>query len=362
MKDLSVVLIVLAIIAGSFWVLAHMGGVTTGNETSIPPPPPARTVVPPYTPPSTSTPPTAPYMPPARALLKPSFNCAKARTTVEKTICNNDLLADADGRMSLAYNEVRQRLTKEQAAALKKRQVQWLKQRDRDILGRCRDGGEVNIPCAVNLYDDRIAELHREPSTPETTTPVPPPVAKKPPSPTVQPESKPPPAVSRRSAMPVGFAWYFDEYAGKPEKKAIAVAIDPSGSWAAGYSDSQSSQQEANDGALSGCAQRLSQYNVRAPCELYAVGSEIIGTADRREPDLLNRNLDAIARKQEETRRRMQLLGSGIRPQETPARRGPPPLPVERPLPRSVPPPYYRSPPSYYRAPSSYYRGFQGRE
>ena len=40
-------------------------------------------------------------------LLAASFNCAKARTYVERTICNDDELSAADDFLDDAYNEAR---------------------------------------------------------------------------------------------------------------------------------------------------------------------------------------------------------------------------------------------------------------
>ncbi len=81
-----------------------------------------------------------------------SFDCAKARTTLEKTICNDSALNDADARLGKVYSQLRKSLSKSQAKKLKREQRAWLKQRTRV----CSSG---NSGCLLSLYESRIADL-----------------------------------------------------------------------------------------------------------------------------------------------------------------------------------------------------------
>ena len=74
---------------------------------------------------------------------------------------------------------------------------------------------------------------------------------------------------------PTAFLKTFDEYATKPDKKAIALALENNGAWAAGYSYRNSSEVQAWNKAFDECAKRVSQYNIRTSCKLYAVGTRI---------------------------------------------------------------------------------------
>lgn len=56
--------------------------------------------------------------------------------------------------------------------------------------------------------------------------------------------------------------------------KAIALAVDTSGGWAAGYSKGASSQAEANQTAIARCQEARSKNNVQASCEIYTEGDK----------------------------------------------------------------------------------------
>ncbi|VUZ86603.1 hypothetical protein MELA_03008, partial [Candidatus Methylomirabilis lanthanidiphila] len=98
----------------------------------------------------------------------------------------------------------------------------------------------------------------------------------------LSPTSSSPPmgqrTVKHISGMPAAFLRLFSEYAMKSNKKAIALAIDSEGKWAAGYSAGHSSQSEATERALSECRQRLPRFNVQTSCKLYAIGTNVIFT------------------------------------------------------------------------------------
>ncbi|MGF1528998.1 MAG: lysozyme inhibitor LprI family protein [Candidatus Competibacterales bacterium] len=58
-----------------------------------------------------------------------SFDCAKARTTVEKTICGHPVLDAQDTELGRLYRTLRRRLAPHQAQALRDDQRQWLRLR-----------------------------------------------------------------------------------------------------------------------------------------------------------------------------------------------------------------------------------------
>ena len=82
--------------------------------------------------------------------VRPSFNCAKARTITERTICGNSELSNADARMSNVYSQLRQSLSKLNFRQLRNKQQAWLKHR-----GYCF----ADINCLSRTYKNRIVEL-----------------------------------------------------------------------------------------------------------------------------------------------------------------------------------------------------------
>ena len=94
----------------------------------------------------------------------PSFNCVKANTRVEKLICVDRELMQADSILGRVYDSAFHRLISNEQTALKKSQIGWLKVRDTecDLL----IGGNVEFmatrPAALCIYfydEDRIYEL-----------------------------------------------------------------------------------------------------------------------------------------------------------------------------------------------------------
>lgn len=85
----------------------------------------------------------------------PSFDCGKASTLTEKTICTDKigLLKDQDSKLSDIY---RKNLRVENSDLLKKSQQNWLRFRDKT----CASDYELdNENCLHQLYGDRIDEL-----------------------------------------------------------------------------------------------------------------------------------------------------------------------------------------------------------
>lgn len=86
-----------------------------------------------------------------------SFDCAKARTPMEKTICGDTELSRLDEDLNKAYRQALQRV--DTSKGVHESQRQWLK----NELGACQDAA-----CMKQAYQRRIAELGlAQPSDPE---------------------------------------------------------------------------------------------------------------------------------------------------------------------------------------------------
>jgi uncharacterized protein YecT (DUF1311 family) len=92
------------------------------------------------------------------AVLSPAafaFDCAKAKTDAEKTICSDPAAKTADDAMAAAYSAVMAKLPADQQKALKANQKFWLGQRD----GIC--SGDQNTPaCFVEQATRRTDYLN----------------------------------------------------------------------------------------------------------------------------------------------------------------------------------------------------------
>lgn len=84
----------------------------------------------------------------------PSFDCRKAKSWVEKTICRDRSLADKDQRMTTAYNSLVDQALEgggpgTDVSNFRDEQRQWLRDRN-----RCRTKA-----CIHAAYDKRIGEV-----------------------------------------------------------------------------------------------------------------------------------------------------------------------------------------------------------
>ena len=79
-----------------------------------------------------------------------SYNCDKAKTSTEKSICQTRSLNDADVKLVTTYNIVLHALPMGGRDAEKSAQYQWLKQRD-----SCR----ANVSCIGQRYNERQKHL-----------------------------------------------------------------------------------------------------------------------------------------------------------------------------------------------------------
>ncbi len=81
---------------------------------------------------------------------------------------------------------------------------------------------------------------------------------------------------SQNQTLLPAFTRFFEEYSGKTDKKALALAHDSNRREAWGYGFGYSSQAQANDRALLECRNRLAEYRVNADCKLYAIGNDVV--------------------------------------------------------------------------------------
>jgi len=86
----------------------------------------------------------------AQAKLMPSFNCTKASTWTEKTICSDPQLSNLDGLLMVSYNKAL--LDASNGDTLKAKQREWLK----SVRNECKD-----VDCLKQAYTLRIDELKK---------------------------------------------------------------------------------------------------------------------------------------------------------------------------------------------------------
>lgn len=93
-----------------------------------------------------------------------SFDCAKARTKVEKLICNDPRLSRQDEDLAKAYGEALELWDGQIAAYVKMNQRGWVGSRALETPGMsgggilCEDD-ETALPCLRTIHADRIAVL-----------------------------------------------------------------------------------------------------------------------------------------------------------------------------------------------------------
>ena len=80
-----------------------------------------------------------------------SFDCAKAKTKIEKLVCGDPKLSDLDDKLTALYNEV---LAKSPVPEdTKQQQLEWIKQ----SRNTCKDAG-----CLQQAYTSRISDLQEQ--------------------------------------------------------------------------------------------------------------------------------------------------------------------------------------------------------
>ncbi len=84
-----------------------------------------------------------------------SFDCKKAASQIEKTICESKPLADADVELGLIYKNLISNLDPRDKRLLKKEQIEWLKKRNTSC------PSSSNVACIQALYAQRIEALKK---------------------------------------------------------------------------------------------------------------------------------------------------------------------------------------------------------
>ncbi len=82
-----------------------------------------------------------------------SFNCDKATTSVEKSICSSLSLSQLDDKMSIKYTFIKKRISKNENKIFLKAQRQWLKEKS-----KCETNSSIEN-CLISIYQDRILEF-----------------------------------------------------------------------------------------------------------------------------------------------------------------------------------------------------------
>lgn len=85
----------------------------------------------------------------------PSFDCAKASTAIERTICKDPELATADREMAASYNALIDKLTGPAKEQLQREQARWVSARNQV----CSDGAMEMPYCLKNRMASRLAIL-----------------------------------------------------------------------------------------------------------------------------------------------------------------------------------------------------------
>ena len=90
-----------------------------------------------------------------------SFDCHKASSNIEQTICNDADLNEVDTQLGQVYQELREQLIAQEKKSLKREQILWIKQRNKECL-------PYDVNCLLPLYEDRIGVLKLRLSTSAT--------------------------------------------------------------------------------------------------------------------------------------------------------------------------------------------------
>ncbi len=92
-------------------------------------------------------------------------NCDKPRDDFDGLYCLNKVYQEADKELNRAYSELRGYLNRSEKNQLKKIQISWIKQRNKNCSLRKNSGFYVNLNCTAkttisrtNTLNDRIRE------------------------------------------------------------------------------------------------------------------------------------------------------------------------------------------------------------
>jgi len=143
-----------SIVLGIFGVAAGIGFYAL-QQTSRPQP-----VLPQQTTPVPSQQVTQGQKKGTKSLVRPSFDCAKARTAVELLICRDGHLASLEVGMATAYNQALNRVTPEGRKALKQQHLTWFRNYSRTCNGADHDTDRAN--CVASFLSARTTELSNQ--------------------------------------------------------------------------------------------------------------------------------------------------------------------------------------------------------
>ena len=107
---------------------------------------------------------------------KPSFECKESLTSIERAICESEVISKADVELARLYHSLESDdpFAKDDVN-LKKTQLNWLKSRD-SVCGKKKDKktshSEITVDCLAEKYLERITELRQAKGTTskQTTT------------------------------------------------------------------------------------------------------------------------------------------------------------------------------------------------
>jgi len=85
--------------------------------------------------------------------------CGKPRNAFDQVYCASTVFSQADRDLNQQYSRLRTHLNPTQQTSLKNGQLQWLKQRDQQCSEEKDSGYFVNLDCAVNMTQQRLAFL-----------------------------------------------------------------------------------------------------------------------------------------------------------------------------------------------------------
>jgi len=121
---------------------------------------------------------------------QPGFDCGKARTPVEKIICQDATLAEHDARLQQLFSDLIAKKPDRRERA-RREQLQWLAERDRRCTPALQAGRESEaVGCLRELYAQRLSALN-DPAPKPPAQPVPIPGALVPPEAVVDPAELP---------------------------------------------------------------------------------------------------------------------------------------------------------------------------
>ena len=93
-----------------------------------------------------------------------SFDCKKAKSELEHTICDHPKLSQLDTELGTIYQNLLQKLVKSEVERLRQRQRRWLESRQNNC--------DVKNPdCLVTLYQQRVTTLEFRSSANYATSP-----------------------------------------------------------------------------------------------------------------------------------------------------------------------------------------------